>query len=638
MNGYRAKSGEEVCTFGDTMRINPRLPYDLPVHRPRWTALVALTALAALTLAPLGFPASSRAQVGPDQPGQPVDLLAPLEQVLSTGTWLVAAGLDPRFSDAPVGFTWGVAGAPAESGALPSAATPVAGSGSNQLVTRQVGLTPISASPHLAVDPLDPDHLVLGVMDLNLPSVATYTTFDGGETWQGPNQAAYFPGDLGAAGGPVVAFDRQGTVFLASLSIGTERHSVGGVDREGLFSRVVVSRSDDGGLSWGDPVSVTRSTIDVSAVPDETGRDRGEITAGFLDRPWLAIGPDPRNPARDVLFMTFTELLSRHDINYADEIPLLTSTVMDSTIQFARSSDGGRTWSNATNLSAASEQESGGAPAAEIAAIAASHGDLTDNIQPRAASGVSGATTRMVQGAQPVVTPDGVLAVAFLDLTADGPHRGLATIKVTLSKDAGRTFSEPIRAAAVREIAAQPRSAPFRWWDSAFPKLAAGTNGELYLTLTAQPANRPGDDGDVVFLRSLDMGESWAAPTRIDTETNPGLQFIPAIAVGPNGSVHAAWADTSNDLQGVHYTVVHSESVDQGATWSTGGSGEEVVSDRPSNALTGFPGGRFLGGQIALAAAGDSVAFAWPDTRLSDTSHPNLQVGFSRLPSSGERN
>ena len=39
------------------------------------------------------------------------------------------------------------------------------------MVTQQVGLFPIQTEPHIVVNPEDPQHLVLGVIDYNFPAV-----------------------------------------------------------------------------------------------------------------------------------------------------------------------------------------------------------------------------------------------------------------------------------------------------------------------------------------------------------------------------------------------------------------------------------------------------------------------------------
>ena len=80
----------------------------------------------------------------------------------------------------------------------------------NLLITRDFSNAPVPDRAHLAVDPTDPEHLVLGTIDYNFPSMSSYVSLDGGESWEGPFQAPYLLDDLGSGGDPVLAFDRDG--------------------------------------------------------------------------------------------------------------------------------------------------------------------------------------------------------------------------------------------------------------------------------------------------------------------------------------------------------------------------------------------------------------------------------------------
>ena len=66
----------------------------------------------------------------------------------------------------------------------------------NQIVTQQVGLFPLQTEPHIAVNPLDPEHLVLGVIDYNFPSMATYVSFDWGRGLGRAEPGSLLPGRL----------------------------------------------------------------------------------------------------------------------------------------------------------------------------------------------------------------------------------------------------------------------------------------------------------------------------------------------------------------------------------------------------------------------------------------------------------
>ncbi|MCD6034163.1 MAG: hypothetical protein K0S78_6349, partial [Thermomicrobiales bacterium] len=193
----------------------------------RVLALLILTAL----LVAVAPPPSSRAENEAIPVGE-FRLLEPVEHMLSASSWVMATGQDPRLLDIPTGGSargidwtgYGVVPGGSRSGSAMAPQVPFRSAAPafsrNQLLTRQLGLFPLNTEPHIAVNPLDPEHLVVGVIDYNFPSMSSYVSFDGGETWEGPNQLRYFQEDFSAAGDPVVAFDRDGNVYMASISLG----------------------------------------------------------------------------------------------------------------------------------------------------------------------------------------------------------------------------------------------------------------------------------------------------------------------------------------------------------------------------------------------------------------------------------
>src|SRR5215213_5118769 len=311
-------------------------------------------------------------------------LLQPVENMLSASSWVMATGQDPRLLDIPTGGSarsadWTSYGAVA-GGTRPGAAmappvpfrSAAPAFSRNQIVTRQIGLFPLSTEPHIAVDPFDPEHLVVGAIDYNFPSMSSYVSFDGGETWEGPNQVRYFQEDLTAAGDPVVGFDRDGNVYMASISVGLEEFRLGSLVSATEISSIVVSKSEDDGLTWGEAVSTARSTVETTSFPDESGRERGEVAADFLDKPWMAIGPDPEDPERDIIHIAYTEFKTRYTTLYADELPFLTSPITETTIRVVHSSDGGATWSDPIGVSPTVFQSEGASEPGEEGAAAAS--------------------------------------------------------------------------------------------------------------------------------------------------------------------------------------------------------------------------------------------------------------------------
>ena len=655
-----------VLSKGVIMRdsIPPKVQMRFKSGRARTMVITALMLLS--LMAPITQSRAEEAGIKGLIPFGAYVSLAPIQQSLSSAAWSVVTGYDPRFQGMSTsreevsGFEWSGPGL-AASGGLSNGGTglnqqvpfrnPAPAFSRNLIITRQVGLFPIQTEPHIAVDPTDPDHIVLGTIDYNFPGMSTYTSFDGGETWDGPNQVRYFREDFRAAGDPVLAFDRDGTVYMTSISLGFEEFFIGTLLSSSEVSSMVISKSTDGGLTWTDAVSAARAVISTVSNVDQDGKERGTITLPFLDKPWIDIGPDPDDPDKDVLYLSYTEFSTTYGLIYSDEIPYLSTPSTETTIRVVKSEDGGVTWSaplavSPTVLQAAGASEPGeGGGSSGVGLSDANSGtegvtadgstQEVDTQQEQEAGGTVEAN-RTVQGSQPKVMADGTVVVAYMDTTNDGIQEGLYTVQVVTSKDGGDSFSEPATAGVFREPHFSTRSAEFRYWGAAFPQLAVGPGDEIYILTTGLPEDKPTDDGDIYLMRSFDAGVTWASPIRLNADDTSRPQFYPSIDVGPDGVVHAMWGDMRDDPMEVRYNIYYSRSDDQGETWGFTIPEQNFtvpdtrVTDFSSNSLRGFPGGRFIGDYFSLVATEGEVYMVWADTRLGEFGAANQQIAFAR--------
>ena len=124
---------------------------------------------------------------------------------------------------------------------------------------------------------------------------------DGGRTWA----SGFVPAVSDAApftfGDPALAIDRRGRIFYASL----------GTDAQGIHGTIIINKSTNHGSTF------TPATV--VAVDDGS------------DKEWLAIGPDPTARDRDNIYVTWTSF-----------------GASSSELRFARSTDGGQTFSSRT--------------------------------------------------------------------------------------------------------------------------------------------------------------------------------------------------------------------------------------------------------------------------------------------------
>lgn len=613
-------------------------------------------------------------------------VLQPIQNVLSGSMSLIAKGIDNRMfmegesfrtpdgaNFAPLDSVLNVgANAPrmqaAGPGVLVPYRDPAPAFSRTLLVTRDFSDRTLQTEPHLVVNPQDPDHIVLGTIDYNFPSNSVYVSIDGGESWEGPKQTKYLRDDLGSGGDPVLAFGNNNNVYITSISIGVDEFNIGGAAGEVLVSSIAVASSTDGGFTWQDPVSSARAAVDSDVTLDPSGRLRGTVSFGFLDKPWITVGPHPTIEEQEMIYVTYTEFITRYGILYIGELPVLGIPEVLTTPKLVSSADGGVTWTEPvavgpTVRSSFGEEEGGGtsgesavngavdllvdeiaAPALVTAGDDPTYRDevlgalakrRAQNQQIQAESEEEG-VKRTIQGPMPVVDSKGIVYVTWLDSTDDEAMKGLGELYMARSEDGGVEFDDPVRIASFLEIPFRPRNAFFRYWASAFPKVAIGPNDELFVVYTALPPENSYDEGDVYFIRSTNGGTRWSRPKRLNQDETSNAQFFPAIDVGPNGVIHAMWGDMRDDAVGTRYHIYYTSSEDQGDTW--GFTNEEIglevpdtrVTDFPTNPNRAFPSGAFIGDYFAIEATEEEVYMVWPDGRLGEFGGINQKIGFAR--------
>jgi len=491
----------------------------------------------------------------------------------------------------------------------------------NLLITRNYGYSPFQTEPTIAVDPTDPDHLVVGVIDYNMGSMmSVYVSWDAGDTWDGPKQIVYFRDDISGAGDPVVAFGSDGTVFITMISIGVREFLLGTISSQVAVMNMAVATSYDGGLTWTEPQLAASGTVSTESNVDKEGKERGTITTVDLDKPWLTVGPSPTDPDKDVIYLSYTEFEQTSSVLYADELAFLSNPLLATQIKVVASDDGGQTWSAPTPVSD------------KVFAGFSLAAPGQDAAQQQTGEGTF--SSRVVQGSQIDVLPDGTLAICWYDSTDDGTDTGLAVVGFATSTDEARSFTQPVVAGTFREVPYRLRTATFRY--GGLPSMSAGPDGDLYIVQSGRSSVDPVDDSDVFLYRSLDSGATWDPGVKVNQDKTTKSQFFPQVIVGPDSVVHIMWGDQRDDPIGLRYDIYYTQSTDQGQTFGftipeqNFTAPDTRVTDFPSNPMKGFPGGRFIGDYMGIAATEDDVFMVWPDTRLGEYGGYSQQIGFAR--------
>lgn len=172
-------------------------------------------------------------------------------------------------------------------------------------------------------------------------------------------------------------------------------------------------------------------------------------------------------------------------------------------------------------------------------------------------------------------------------------------------------FTSPfdLGGAIVRGAAPNPSGMLGQVWVAVDPSGA----DRVYVLASVDP---PGDDPlDVHLVRSVDGGQTWSAPIRVndDPTDNGAWQWFGTLAVAPSGHLDAVWNDTraaaSEGGGGVRSVLYYAYSENGGVDWSPG----EPLG--PSwDPLVGFPNQEKIGDYYQLISFDDAAHLAYAAT------------------------
>ena len=171
--------------------------------------------------------------------------------------------------------------------------------------------------PMIAVDPNNPEVVVAVFQEGRYPDIAAVddgyaTSHDGGRTWihgDLPNLTQAVGGPYERASDPVVAFGPDGAVYATTIAMNQVTD---------FRTAVTVQRSDDGGLTFGDPVIVREDANPLA----------------FNDKEWIAVDTYPSSPHFGRIYVVWDRIFG---------------SVQPPVISF--SDDRGATWSRVRRLS-----------------------------------------------------------------------------------------------------------------------------------------------------------------------------------------------------------------------------------------------------------------------------------------------
>jgi hypothetical protein len=509
--------------------------------------------------------------------------------------------------------------------------------------------------PSIAVDPANSNHIVVAYMDNTLVDtgyagvgVGVAVSTDGGLTWQHSSVPLPSGFNQGAAD-PTVQFDGQGNVFIefmAATFLGSEKPDLtypentqvpdGFESNNGIF----VSRSSDGGLSWGQPVAVVSHTF--TGTPGTLGTTGPAGTeVPFELSPDFAVDTDKTlpsgqpNPRYGDLYVAWVRVYP------AGQFPGDPKSTDGTDIMFAVSQDGGQTWTAQLQTQPA-PGESGNVQVSVI----------RDPVYGTDDSGAPG--QGIVYYPQISVGPQGDIYVSTYSggyftvfHSSDG---GASFVAPNYNTGLGipfyaypspTLFSDTFRTLPVRDIVADP----------SHPGRVYVVEATSYNAFTGQPYGSP----EVVFADSDDYGQTWETQFQVGSETTnlaslpPGEndafqsvlnddnsgrftlfdtaqqyahevasgQALPSLAIDAQGQITVVWYDTRRDPNQQQLDVFGTVSNDGGATFSANFRLSDTTFNPATGAFTDANGQSddYLGDRIGLVAV-NGVAYAvWTSTQ-----------------------
>jgi hypothetical protein len=357
--------------------------------------------------------------------------------------------------------------------------------------------------PMVVADPTRPNHLVAAWQQDRWSNggargIVIGISNDAGSHWT----SAALPGVSLASGGtyaratdPWLAFAPNGDLYATTLAWdpapdGDPYHQY---PFDELNSTILVSKSSDGGRTWGSPTTLIQ---DGSPGLNEFGRP----ALLFNDKETVTV--DPKNP--NFVYATWTRI---------DYDPAAAS--FSGPTYFARSTDAGKTWEAARPIY------------------------------------YDPAPFSQTIGNQIVVLPDGTLIDIFAQGSETDKNGDIAVIR---SHDHGLTWSSPtvVATGAVVPTIDPETGKAIRSADT-IPEIATDPHsGALYVVAQGLALKNGPTFQGIIFSQSTDGGTTWSTPILVN-QTPAGLPeanrqaFDPSVRVNEDGTVAVSYFDTRNN-------------------------------------------------------------------------------------------
>ncbi len=446
-------------------------------------------------------------------------------------------------------------------------------------VTQDTGAARGHATPALAIDPRDPQTMVIAESDAYSSRCMVHVSRNGGLTWARATQPTT-PPDWQGCGFAVTGamadleFDAEGTLY----------YTWSAVQQTTTQQRIYLAKSTDLGQNW-----------EVSALP-RIGPDPAKRVYGADTMPSLVIDRDAPNRVY-VAWWSNNGIWNQPSAVTSSEASVwcrLTDNRALARPWVATSVDGGRTWGDPVDM----------APGVEHCTT---EPYLTQAKDGRLLAFFGQSTRSLEEGKSPP-------SHLFFAETAD--HGKTFTVKPIYEQDGNP---------------ATPTSTS-DWLGDAAPGVDL-TTGNIYVAWEHMGEGTP----NVLFMRSTDNGKTWSTPLKVnDGDGKRDWDFpetFPSLGVAPNGRIDIAWYDYRNDAgwkegdrRATFQDVYYASSTDGGMTFAK----NIRVNDRAIDRRFGPKMGS-INGPIGLASTDKVVHLAWDDTRNGNSITTSQDIYFARV-------
>jgi hypothetical protein len=409
--------------------------------------------------------------------------------------------------------------------------------------------------PFVAVDPTDPTSVVGVYQQDRWNDGGAHGLMAAASTDEGRSWPTHsFAAFSACSGNP--DYDRASDPWVTFDTAGNAYQISLSISADQVTSAVLVAKSTDQGATWGAPKTLIRDD-DPLHFNDKESITGDPTRAGYVYAVWdRGTFPSDRRSPRS----------------------FLGSHAYRGQPMFSRTTNGGTTWS-----------------------------------APRALTNANVFTI----GNQIVVLPDGTLVDVFAEFRGSGnqPSANQFFEAVMISRDAGRTWSQPIKISNVYLVPLDDpdTGAPVRA-DDYLPEIAVDPRSGALYVVWADARYGDGSYLDVVMSKSTDGGRTWTAPRMVDGAPAGVHAFNGTVAVTGDGTVGLLYYDFrfNTPAPGLPTDVWLRHSHDAGAAWS-----EQHLAGPFDMEQAPFARGYFLGDYQGLAAAGDDLV-AFFSTTIGD--------------------